>query len=134
MNRTAPAARPRRDSHASSSSRPASADVLVVEDRPSLRTMLRRTLEAKGYSVEEAADAVEARACLASSRVSVVLTDLRLPRGNGMEVLQAARETDTNLPVIVMTAYGTIEDAVEAIKQGATRAPSSRMGTASSHL
>ena len=119
MNRTAPAARPRPDSHASSSPRPASADVLVVEDRPSLRTMLRRTLEAKGYSVEEAADAVEARACLASSRVSVVLTDLRLPRGNGMEVLQAARETDTNLPVIVMTAYGTIEDAVDAMKQGA---------------
>lgn len=95
------------------------ADVLVVEDRPSLRTMLRRTLEAKGYRVEEAADAVEAQACLASSRVSVVLTDLRLPRGSGMDVLQAAREADTNLPVIVMTAYGTIEDAVDAMKQGA---------------
>src|SRR3990170_205808 len=94
-------------------------DVLVVEDRPSLRTMLRRTLEAKGYTVEEATDAVEARACLASSRVSVVLTDLRLPRGSGMDVLQAAREADTNLPVIVMTAYGTIEDAVAAMKKGA---------------
>jgi len=93
--------------------------VLVVEDRPSLRTMLRRTLEAKGYTVEEATDAVEARACLASSRVSVVLTDLRLPRGSGMDVLQAAREADTNLPVIVMTAYGTIEDAVAAMKKGA---------------
>jgi DNA-binding NtrC family response regulator len=81
--------------------------------------MLRRTLEAKGYSVEEANDAVEARTCLSSSRVSVVLTDLRLPRGSGMDVLRAAREADTNLPVIVMTAYGTIEDAVAAMKEGA---------------
>jgi len=94
-------------------------DVLVVEDRPSLRTMLRRTLEAKGYRVEEASDAPEAKARLASSRVSVVLTDLRLPRGSGMDVLQTARETDPNLPVVVMTAYGTIEDAVDAMKQGA---------------
>ena len=98
---------------------PRGADVLVVEDRISLRTMLRRTLESKGYSVEEAGDAVEARGCLSSSRVSVVLTDLRLPRGSGMDVLRAAREADTNLPVIVMTAYGTIEDAVTAMKEGA---------------
>jgi DNA-binding NtrC family response regulator len=81
--------------------------------------MLRRTLEAKGYSVEEAADAIEARSRLSTSRVSVVLTDLRLPRGSGMEVLRAAREADANLPVIVMTAYGTIEDAVTAMREGA---------------
>jgi DNA-binding NtrC family response regulator len=95
------------------------ADVLVVEDRASLRTMLRRTLQAKGYRVEEASDAQEAQAILTSRRVSVVLTDLRLPRGSGMEVLRAARETDSSLPVIVMTAFGTIEDAVAAMKDGA---------------
>jgi DNA-binding NtrC family response regulator len=95
------------------------ADVLVVEDRASLRTMLRRTLQAKGYTVHEAGDTPEALAFLATSRVSVVLTDLRLPRGSGMDVLKAAREADANLPVIVMTAFGTIEDAVSAMKDGA---------------
>ena len=116
------AARARPDKNAqwaSARSSPRGADVLVVEDRLSLRTMLRRTLESKGYSVEEAGDAVEARGCLSSSRISVVLTDLRLPRGSGMDVLRAAREADTNLPVIVMTAYGTIEEAVVAMKEGA---------------
>ncbi len=113
-------ARPdRKAQRASARGSPRGADVLVVEDRLSLRTMLRRTLESKGYSVEEASDAVEARGCLSSSRISVVLTDLRLPRGNGMDVLRAACEADTNLPVIVMTAYGTIEDAVVAMKEGA---------------
>lgn len=102
-----------------SARRSSSADVLVVEDRASLRMMLRRTLEAKGYRVEEAADAREAVQILTSSRVSVVLTDLRLPRGSGMEVLHAAREADPHLPVIVMTAFGTIEDAVAAMKDGA---------------
>ncbi len=119
---TTSAERARTDSRAqrvSVDGSPRGADVLVVEDRLSLRTMLRRTLESKGYSVEEASDAVEARARLSSSRVSVVLTDLRLPRGSGMDVLLAAREADTNLPVIVMTAYGTIEDAVAAMKEGA---------------
>jgi DNA-binding NtrC family response regulator len=98
---------------------PSTADVLVVEDRASLRTMLRRTLEARGYRVREAADTPEALSVLAGSRVSVVLTDLRLPRGSGMDVLKAAREADANLPVIVMTAFGTIEDAVAAMKDGA---------------
>jgi DNA-binding NtrC family response regulator len=81
--------------------------------------MLRRTLESKNYRVAEAADAREAMRYLNSSRVSVVLTDLRLPSGSGMEVLRAAREADPHLPVIVMTAYGTVEDAVAAMKDGA---------------
>jgi CheY-like chemotaxis protein len=67
------------------------ADILVVEDKESLRTMLRRTLEPRGYSVEEAADAYEARRRLQASRFLVVLTDLRLPAGSGFDVLQAAR-------------------------------------------
>ena len=95
------------------------ADILVVEDKESLRTMLRRTLEPRGYSVEEAADAYEARRRLQASRFLVVLTDLRLPAGSGFDVLQAARETDAQTPVIVMTAFGTVEEAVRAMKEGA---------------
>jgi DNA-binding NtrC family response regulator len=94
-------------------------DVLVVEDKESLRTMLRTTLEARGYSVEEAADAYEARRRLQGSRFLVVLTDLRLPAGSGFEVLQAAREADAETPVLVMTAFGTVEEAVRAMKEGA---------------
>jgi DNA-binding NtrC family response regulator len=94
-------------------------DVLVVEDKESLRGMLRKTLEARGLTVAEAGDAYEARRLLQSSRVLVVLTDLKLPAGSGFEVLQAAKEADPDVPVIVMTAYATVDDAVRAMKQGA---------------
>jgi DNA-binding NtrC family response regulator len=95
------------------------ADILIVEDKESLRTMLRKTLESRGYAVEEAADAYEARRRLQAFRYLVVLTDLKLPAGSGFDVLQAAREADPEAPVLVMTAFGTVEDAVRAMKEGA---------------
>ena len=95
------------------------ADVLVVEDKESLRTVLRKTVEARGYSVEEAGDAYEARRRIQASRFLVVLTDLRLPAGSGFDVLQAAQDADTATSVIVMTAFGTVEEAVRAMKEGA---------------
>ncbi len=95
------------------------ADILVVEDKDSLRAMLRKTLEARGYSVEEAGDAYEARRKVQAGAHRVVLTDLRLPAGSGFDVLQAAREADAEAPVIVMTAFGTVEEAVRAMKEGA---------------
>jgi DNA-binding NtrC family response regulator len=95
------------------------ADILIVEDKESLRTMLRKTLEGRGYTVDEAGDAYEARRRIQGSRYLVVLTDLRLPAGTGFDVLQAAKEGDRELPVIVMTAFGTVEEAVKAMKEGA---------------
>ena len=95
------------------------ADVLVVEDKESLRAMLRKTLESRGYSVEEAGDAYEARRRLQTAPFLVVLTDLRLPAGSGFDVLLAAREAFPQMPVIVMTAFGTVEEAVRAMKEGA---------------
>ena len=95
------------------------ADVLVVEDKESLRAMLRKTLEVRGYTVDEAGDAYEARRKLAGSRYLVVLTDLRLPAGSGFYVLQAARDSDADMPVVVMTAFGTVDEAVRAMKEGA---------------
>jgi DNA-binding NtrC family response regulator len=94
-------------------------DILVVEDKESLRIMLRRTLEAHGWSVGEAGDAYEARRQLQQVRFAAVLTDLRLPAGSGFDVLAAARDGDTDVPVIVMTAFGTVEEAVRAMKEGA---------------
>ena len=96
------------------------ADVLIVEDKESLRTALRKTLDAHGYSVDEAGDAYEARRKLQASRYLAVLTDLRLPAGSGMDVLEAAKEADSRTPVVVMTAFGGVEDAVRAMKEGAT--------------
>jgi DNA-binding NtrC family response regulator len=94
-------------------------EILIVEDKESLRTMLRKTLESRDYGVVEAADVYEARRRVQSARFAAVLTDLRLPAGSGFEVLQAAREADPQVPVIVMTAFGTIEEAVRAMKEGA---------------
>ena len=93
--------------------------VLLVEDRDSLRLMLRSALEAEGFSVEEAADGSRAIKALATGRYLAVVTDLRTPGADGHKVLAAARVADPHLPVIVMSAHGTIEDAVGAIKAGA---------------
>ncbi len=93
--------------------------ILVVEDRDSLRTMLARTLESHGHAVAEARDEPEAVEKMWETGPAVVLSDLRLPRGDGFGVIRAAKEFDAELPVIVMTAYGSIQDAVAAIKQGA---------------
>ncbi len=95
-------------------------EILIVEDKESLRTMLRKTLEGRGLGVQDSADVVDARRRLQASRFGVVLTDLRLPGGTGLDVLAAAREVDAATPVIVMTAFGTIEEAVRAMKEGAT--------------
>src|SRR5499426_4217278 len=93
--------------------------ILLVEDKDSLRTTLRLALEAQGHSVIEARDQPEAEAALRTSHPSVVLSDLRLPDGDGFGVLRASKELDPELPVIVMTAFGSIQDAVAAMKEGA---------------
>jgi DNA-binding NtrC family response regulator len=94
-------------------------DILLVEDKDSLRRVLRLTLENAGYSVTEAADAREAMMEIARGPHRVVLTDLRMPHGSGLDVLRAARAADSGVPVIVMTAFGSIDEAVQAMKDGA---------------
>jgi len=81
--------------------------------------MLRRTLETAKYRVDEAADGDEAVRKLGLSRYDLVLTDLKLPKKDGIAVLRAAREAFPQMPVIIMTAFGTIELAVQAMKEGA---------------
>ena len=103
----------------SRSRRAADPPILLVEDKDSLRTMLRHALEAQGHTVIEARDQAEAMAALQAARPGVVLSDLRLPNGDGFGVLRAAKELDPELPVIVMTAFGSIQDAVAAMKEGA---------------
>jgi DNA-binding NtrC family response regulator len=94
-------------------------DLLVVEDKASLRVMLCKTLVGAGYHVDEAATGSDAVARLAQRRYLAVLCDLKLPGADGFEVLRAALDADPSVPVVLMTAYGTIEDAVRAMKAGA---------------
>ena len=94
-------------------------DILLVEDKESLRRVLRMTLENAGYSVTEAADARAAITELGRIPHRVVLTDLRMPHGSGIDVLRASKNADGDVPVIVMTAYGSIDEAVQAMKDGA---------------
>ena len=93
--------------------------VLLVEDKDSLRAMLRHALEAQGHAVVEAVDEPGAIEQMQQSRPAVVLTDLKLPAGDGFGVLRAAKELDPELQVVVMTAYGSIQDAVTAMREGA---------------
>jgi len=81
--------------------------------------MLRHALERQEHIVLEARDQPEAVRLLQQAQPAVVLSDLRLPEGDGFGVLRAAKEIDADIPVIVMTAYGSIEDAVAAMKEGA---------------
>ncbi len=93
--------------------------ILVIEDKESMIDMLKQTLEAEGYQVVPARDGSEGIKKLADERIGLVLTDLKLPKKDGFEVLKAAKQENPLLPVIVMTAFGTIETAVKAVKEGA---------------
>jgi DNA-binding NtrC family response regulator len=93
--------------------------ILLVEDKDSLRTMLRLALEAQDHVVIEARDQAEAVAALLTTHPAIVLTDLRLPDGDGFGVLRAAKELDPELPVLMMTAFANVPDAVVAMKEGA---------------
>jgi DNA-binding NtrC family response regulator len=81
--------------------------------------MLKQTLEGEGYQVIPARDGAEGVRKLSDERIGLVLTDLKLPKKDGFEVLKAVRQENPLLPVIVMTAFGTIETAVKAVKEGA---------------
>lgn len=93
--------------------------VLLVEDKAELRAMLRKALERAGYTVEEAPDGNVATEKLRKRRYLLVLTDLKLPGNSGIDVLREARRVDPTLAVILMTAYGSVEEAVTAMKEGA---------------
>ncbi|MDQ0008315.1 two-component system response regulator AtoC [Luteibacter jiangsuensis] len=93
--------------------------ILVVDNEAKMRRILELSLKSMGHEVEQAGDGQEALAILESGSFDLVLTDLRMPRLDGIGLLRALREADNDIPVIVMTAYGTIETAVAAMKVGA---------------
>src|SRR4051794_9825346 len=95
------------------------AQVLVVDDEPDLRTLYELTLLREGYRVEAAGSVAEAWQQLQAKRFDAVITDMRLPDGKGLELLQRMSQHKRPERCIVMTAYGSAENAVEALKAGA---------------
>ena len=96
-----------------------SAKILIVDDEANIRNALAKLLTKVGHSVKSASNAQEALAMLRSSPFDVVLTDLRMPGEDGIHLLREIKKRDPAIEVIVMTAYGTIETAVQAMREGA---------------
>ncbi len=93
--------------------------ILIVDDEKSLREFLTIMLEEKGYEVHSASDGEAAIKLIKERSFDLALTDIRMRRSNGLDVLDAVKEFQPNTPVVMMTAYATAETAVEAMKKGA---------------
>ncbi|QSQ24648.1 sigma-54-dependent Fis family transcriptional regulator [Pyxidicoccus parkwayensis] len=98
---------------------PSNARILVVDDHEEMGQMLRQPLEDAGYQVDLSTGGADAIAQLRARLYDVVLCDLRMEDVDGLDVLTAARKLDPELPVLLMTAFGAVETAVEAMKRGA---------------
>jgi two-component system response regulator FlrC len=96
-----------------------SEQILVVDDEEGVRTFIAEAIEAKGRNIVQAADGLEAWAMLEKRHFHLLITDLKMPRMDGMELLLKAKEADPDLEVIVLTAHGTVENAVSAMRAGA---------------
>ena len=94
-------------------------NILVVDDKDSMRNMLTETLHEEGYRVDSASNGKKAIDLVNNKSYDLVLTDLKMPDISGLEVLSKVKDQDDETAVILMTAYGTIEDAVSAMKLGA---------------
>jgi DNA-binding NtrC family response regulator len=93
--------------------------LLLVEDKNELRAMLRKALERAGYAVDEAPDGTAAIQKVRARRYLLVITDLKMPGASGLDVLRETKHADASIPVILLTAFGSVEEAVTAMKEGA---------------
>jgi len=93
--------------------------LLLVEDKSELRAMLRKALERNGFAVDEAPDGSAAIQKIRSRRYQIIVTDLKMPGASGLEVLRESKQADASIPVILLTAFGSVEEAVSAMKEGA---------------
>src|SRR6201984_352646 len=93
--------------------------LLLCEEKTELRAMLRKALERNGFRVEEAPDGSAAIQKIRARRYQMVITDLKMPGASGLDVLRESKQADSTIPVILLTAYGSVEEAVSATKEGA---------------
>jgi len=96
------------------------ANILIVEDEPKMRRLLEISLGEDGHHIQVAPDAETALKNLHANQFDVVVTDVKLPGMSGLEFLQEAKRLNASMPIVVMTAYGSVETAVEAMKLGAS--------------
>src|SRR5580698_8297127 len=94
-------------------------NVLIADDEKSIRKTLREILEYEGYKVEEAEDGARAFEMLKDGGYDCALVDIKMPKMDGMDVLEKLRDTDAETPIIMISGHGTVENAVEAVKKGA---------------
>ena len=94
--------------------------ILVVDDEPDMRIALTHALSRSGYSVESASSGFEALEKFEADKFSLIITDMKMPGMSGIEVLGKVKKTSPKIPVIMITAYGTINNAVEAMQEGAS--------------
>ena len=94
--------------------------ILVVDDEPQIRALLKTVLEREGYRVCVRPDGRSALEALASQDVSLLITDIRMPRMDGLELLEAARGVRPDLGSIVITGFASTEAAVDALRRGRT--------------
>ncbi|SIN89535.1 Response regulator receiver domain-containing protein [Singulisphaera sp. GP187] len=95
------------------------ANILIVDDEPNVRLMFRTALVPSGYQVTTAEDGATALDWLAEGKADVVLLDLQMPGLDGMDVLRRLRESGNDTPVVIVTAHGSVPNAVQAMKLGA---------------
>src|SRR5262252_1039970 len=93
--------------------------VLIVDDEPNLRKILSAQLSRDGYDVLTAEDGEQGLAMLREHHIDLVVTDLKMPKVDGMTLLREALREDPELPIVMITAHGTVDTAVEALKIGA---------------
>jgi two-component system nitrogen regulation response regulator NtrX len=93
--------------------------ILIIDDEKSIRKTLREILEYEKYQVDEATEGVEGMALLQKEKYDVVLCDIKMPKMDGIELLDKITQSSADIPVVMISGHGTIETAVEAVKKGA---------------
>ena len=93
--------------------------ILIVDDEKKIRHILQLMLEREGFATEQAQNGKEALEVLKQKRCDMIITDLKMPEMDGMTLLEEVKKIDLHFPILVITAYGTIENAVEAMRKGA---------------
>ncbi|QHS60237.1 sigma-54-dependent transcriptional regulator [Chitinophaga agri] len=95
------------------------ASILIIDDEKSIRKTLSEILSYEGYKVEEAADGAEGFKLFKDKQYDAVLCDIKMPKMDGLEFLEKAREINTDVPIIMVSGHGNIDTAVDAVKKGA---------------
>src|SRR6186713_1042198 len=94
-------------------------NILIIDDEKAIRKTLGEILSYEGYKIDEASDGEEGLKKFREKSYDVVLCDIKMPKLDGIEFLEKTRETNADIPIIMISGHGTIETAVEAVKKGA---------------